>query len=1004
MSSAVKSAAGKQKEPVWPTFKPTSPDPVLGKKELSPEQTLIEFISTSAALHGVQKQPLRSLEWDLLKVFPHNIMPANAAAWYMAKRKFYADQPPDNQLLPFLLKKYPDKFNVTKFQVEFLETYSKETARRKLTYLVQFGLDAYFSHKVDEYGVYFFDPNYYERTEPFHESLQHCTQGARSRLVASYFQQNKAIYSFKNHTNNLASVSKQPGRKVMTNTTGVIVSMVNNQYGFLKFGAGEKALFCAKALFRDGWQYQGDPLRLPAMQFDAYQVTGKVQAVQTTVNWFATLVWCGRKPAPKYYSTCADFNATPVGFLKPAAEKIEGRKLRQPSSSMMIGQVVSIRKNGAVISVRDDSQDQVFIPGWSKENKSRTGQRLTTLTGDTIGYRDLVAYYIDNSDTMPGFTAVGKNVMVLKEYEEVESGKQRRNRRSVSMSTGGDYEVRSTYSSAVTSGSESDSESEPGEVSDSELEWLENDIQELMQKEGPESKTHNLFVVLQKSLSEVRAVTSKGKSSRRDGRDSGLGSNSTTPKGKNTPMKVVKPEGDDKAFWRTRVAFSSLNDYRSSEDEDYESGDEVQVLEKSRRPRRQSNVSVASTTVSKASRRNRRSSASVSEARREERETQPYWVRAISLPEEYDETTGLFVPVDKFYNEEKDEDYEFPFIMTMEPNKDGVLVPNYENAESEDEYEFEEEEQELVCEEGETTTEKESEKVLLEKKEEDLEEELKELRKEATEELDEALLEGKHRESVGPVAKSPEKIIVTKPDSEETAEVIDLPPPPPAAPVGATRKIWYQRDYVRFVESLRVVDAMEMLADVESDEDESYVPPPVILEDELDYDEYDPEEDIGAEELSGLAEGLKEPLHKTANMVPIWVHVDSVKARKERAVAAAAEAERIRVEKEAELAAAQKAAAEKKEAAQKAAAEAAQKEKAAEVKEEAEKEAQSDGGSRKLSLAELEEAVQEIADGTNAAGSSKVTRAKVLETKEGLTTDKKSSSPQKSAVDLVAKD
>ena len=32
-----------------------------------------------------------------------------------------------------------------------------------------------------------------------------------------------------------------------------------------------------------------------------------------------------------------------------------------------------------------------------------------------------------------------------------------------------------------------------------------------MQKEGPESKTHSLFVVLQKSLSEVRAVTSKGK-------------------------------------------------------------------------------------------------------------------------------------------------------------------------------------------------------------------------------------------------------------------------------------------------------------------------------------------------------------------------------------------------------------------------------------------------------------------------------------------------------------
>ena len=34
------------------------------------------------------------------------------------------------------------------FKVEFLENYSKETARKKLNYLVQFGLDAYFSHKV----------------------------------------------------------------------------------------------------------------------------------------------------------------------------------------------------------------------------------------------------------------------------------------------------------------------------------------------------------------------------------------------------------------------------------------------------------------------------------------------------------------------------------------------------------------------------------------------------------------------------------------------------------------------------------------------------------------------------------------------------------------------------------------------------------------------------------------------------------------------------------------
>jgi len=35
---------------------------------MSPEQSLIEFISTSASLHGVKKMSLRNLEWDLLKV------------------------------------------------------------------------------------------------------------------------------------------------------------------------------------------------------------------------------------------------------------------------------------------------------------------------------------------------------------------------------------------------------------------------------------------------------------------------------------------------------------------------------------------------------------------------------------------------------------------------------------------------------------------------------------------------------------------------------------------------------------------------------------------------------------------------------------------------------------------------------------------------------------------------------------------------------------------------
>ena len=54
------------------------------------------------------------------------------AAWYMAKRKFYMNQSFDQQLLPFLLKKYPEKFKVIGSSVMFLEVYKKEVAQAKL--------------------------------------------------------------------------------------------------------------------------------------------------------------------------------------------------------------------------------------------------------------------------------------------------------------------------------------------------------------------------------------------------------------------------------------------------------------------------------------------------------------------------------------------------------------------------------------------------------------------------------------------------------------------------------------------------------------------------------------------------------------------------------------------------------------------------------------------------------------------------------------------------------
>ena len=61
----------------------------------------------------------------------------------------------------------------------------------------------------------------------------------------------KEQFAYKQHTSFLASISKKTSNvKVVTNCTGIIVSMINAQYGFIKFGAGEKALFSAKSLFQ----------------------------------------------------------------------------------------------------------------------------------------------------------------------------------------------------------------------------------------------------------------------------------------------------------------------------------------------------------------------------------------------------------------------------------------------------------------------------------------------------------------------------------------------------------------------------------------------------------------------------------------------------------------------------------------------------------------------------------------------------------------------------------
>ncbi len=72
---------------------------------------------------------------------------------------------------------------------------SFQAAKSKLQFLVHYGLFAYFSHKVDEYGVYFFDPLFYETREPFRTNLLLATGlvGDKKKLTSYYFRKYKSV-------------------------------------------------------------------------------------------------------------------------------------------------------------------------------------------------------------------------------------------------------------------------------------------------------------------------------------------------------------------------------------------------------------------------------------------------------------------------------------------------------------------------------------------------------------------------------------------------------------------------------------------------------------------------------------------------------------------------------------------------------------------------------------------------------------------------------------------
>merc|ERR1719228_383281 len=341
---------------------------------------LMEFIATSAAYHDVKKQPLHTLEEDLLKVFSNNVMPANAAAWYMEQRKAFMDQPYDRQLLPILMSNYPEKFRILGSQVMFLEVYEQETARQKLQYLMQQGLFSYFSQKAGESAVYFFNPFYYELTQPFYEALRQVSpRSGQGKLVRRYFDSLKDTFLFTQHSSSLSSITKLDSVEIVTNVPGCVFRMVNSQCGLIKFRDGEKAVFNIKSLFKDGSKFTGNPLELPGVCFDGYQVEG---------TWYAASVWCGQRPdSTKHYSSFKDLD-----------------------NGVLEGEVVEIHEDGAVIDIGDDL---VWIPGWRRQQTNCPRLSLSTLEGDLIGLGDLVSC-LTSCESKEGFTAVGRNATVVK--------------------------------------------------------------------------------------------------------------------------------------------------------------------------------------------------------------------------------------------------------------------------------------------------------------------------------------------------------------------------------------------------------------------------------------------------------------------------------------------------------------------------------------------------------------------------------------------------------------
>ncbi len=77
--------------------------------------------------------------------------------------------------------------------------------------------------------------------------------------------------------------------------------------------------------------------------------------------------------------------------------------------------MLSIKNNGAVVSLGKDSNEKAFIPGWAHRNLKFKGDFMTTTQGVELAIGDLITFCIDPSQPeSKSYKCVGCNVTVLK--------------------------------------------------------------------------------------------------------------------------------------------------------------------------------------------------------------------------------------------------------------------------------------------------------------------------------------------------------------------------------------------------------------------------------------------------------------------------------------------------------------------------------------------------------------------------------------------------------------